>query len=109
MHDSHVFLYKGRPIPDMRPGLLLVCEDVGKGNGLNEEDGFVLHNLCHCFNAYMRIGDGAESVIMRMPGHSSREMFSHYRSDCQQDMKNAVNQMRTFLAGVDRIVDQTAN
>lgn len=68
-----------------------------------------LHDLRHCFNTYMRKAGVAESVIMRMTGHSSREMFDRYNRVDEQDMKNAVAKMGTFLASVDQTVDQKAN
>jgi integrase len=105
VHDDHVFLYKGQPVRDIRTGLKEACKDAGIDYGRKLQDGFVFHDLRHCFNTYMRKAGVAESVIMRMTGHSSREMFDRYNRVDEQDMKNAVAQMGTFLASVDQNVD----
>jgi len=88
-------------------GLKEACEDVGISYGRSVQDGFVFHDLRHCFNTYMRKAAVAESVIMRMTGHSSREMFDRYNRVDEEDMKGAFAQMRTFLASVDQNVDQS--
>jgi hypothetical protein len=54
----------------------------------------------------MRKAGVAESVIMRITGHSSREMFDRYNRVDEEDMKNAVAKMGTFLATVDQTVDR---
>jgi integrase len=107
VHDDHVFLYKGQPIRDIRTGLEKACRAAGIDYGRKAEDGFVFHDLRHCFNTYMRKAGVSESVIMRITGHSTREMFDRYNRIDEQDMRNAVAQMRTFLASVDQNVDQT--
>ena len=78
LHDDHVFLYKGKPVHDIRAGLREACEEVGIEYGRALKDGFVFHDLRHCFNTYMRKAGVPESVIMRMTGHSTREMFDRY-------------------------------
>ena len=57
----------------------------------------------------MRKAGVAESVIMRMTGHSSREMFDRYNTVDEEDMRGAFDQMRTFLENVDQNVDQRWN
>lgn len=108
LHDNHVFLYKGKPITDIRRGLRKGCEKAGIQYGRNAQDGFVFHDLRHCFNTYMRKAGVAESVIMSMTGHSSREMFDRYNRIDETDIHEAVNKMGAFLASVDQSVDQTA-
>jgi len=87
IHDDHVFLYRGKPVRDIRAGLKEACEDVGISYGRSVQDGFVFHDLRHCFNIYMRKAAAAESVIMRMTGHSSREMFDRHNRVDEEDMK----------------------
>ena len=74
LHDNHVFLFKGRPVRDIRSGLIDACEKAGIPYGRFEKDGFVFHDLRHTFNTYMRKAGIAESVIMDITGHSTREM-----------------------------------
>ena len=42
------------------------------------EGGFIFHDLRHTFNTNMRKADIAETVIMKITGHSTREMFRRY-------------------------------
>jgi|WetSurMetagenome_2_1015567.scaffolds.fasta_scaffold447619_2 integrase len=71
--------------------------------------GWILfHDLRHCFNTYMRKAGVAESVIMRISGHSTRKMFNRYDKIDAEDMRQGVAQMGTFLASVDQNVDQSA-
>jgi len=109
LHDDHVFLYEGMPVKSIRTALVRACEAAGIDYGQGRQDGFVFHDLRHCFNTYMRKAGVSESVIMRMTGHSSREMFDRYNRVDEEDMKEAVVQMRTFLESVDQTVDQRRN
>ena len=47
-----------------------------------------------------------ESVIMKITGHSTREMFLRYDSVDATDTRKAVDQMEGFLTSVDKTVDQ---
>jgi integrase len=96
------------PLADIRSGLEDACEKAGIPYGRFVKDGFIFHDLRHCFNTYMRKAGVAESVIMEITGHSTREMFDRYNTVDQDDRRQAVDQMSTFLRGVDQSVDQEA-
>ena len=49
-----------------------------------------------------------ESVIMKITGHSTREMFLRYDTVDVSDTRKAVDQMEGFLKSVDQNVDQVA-
>lgn len=102
LHDDHVFQYKGKPLRDIRTGLEKACKAAGIDYGRRSQDGFVFHDLRHCFNTYMRKAGAPESVIMRITGHSTREMFDRYNRIDQDDMRKAVAQMGTFLATAEK-------
>ena len=106
VHDDHIFLYRGKPVYDIRTGLREACKEVGIEYGRGSKDGFIFHDLRHCFNTYMRKAGVAESVIMSMTGHSSREMFDRYNKVDETDMKLAFVHFRKLLASVDQNVDQ---
>jgi integrase len=106
IHDDHVFLFRGNPVRDIREGLRGACEDAGIEYGRRSKDGFVFHDLRHCFNTYMRKAGVAESVIMHLTGHSSREMFDRYNRVDEEDTRKALVQMSSFLETVDQSVDQ---
>jgi len=64
---------------------------------------------CHvCFNTNMRKSGVPESVIMKITGHSTREMFLRYDTVDSFDIRKAVDQMEGFLKSVDQNVDQVA-
>ena len=54
----------------------------------------------------MRKAGVAESVIMRVTGHLTREMFDRYNTIDESDTHQAVAQMFDFVQSVDHLVDQ---
>ncbi|MGA3282593.1 MAG: site-specific integrase [Smithella sp.] len=106
IHDDHVFLFKGKPIKDFRTALRRACRDAGIPYGRRTKDGFVFHDTRHCFNTNMRRSGVPESVIMKITGHSTREMFLRYDTVDSLDIRKAVDQMEGFLKSVDQNVDQ---
>jgi len=76
------------------------------GGSWGSKDGFVFHDTRHCFNTNMRKAGVPESVIMKITGHSTREMFLRYDSVDASDTRKAVEQMEGFLKSVDQNVDQ---
>jgi integrase len=106
IHDNHVFQYRGKPITSIRRALMPACKKAGVVYGRFEKGGFIFHDLRHTFNTNMRKAGVAESVIMAITGHSTREMFDRYNRVDLDDTKQAVDQMGVFLASVDQSVDQ---
>ncbi|MGD8800323.1 MAG: tyrosine-type recombinase/integrase, partial [Desulfobacterales bacterium] len=110
LHDSgqvnHVFQFKGQPIKDIRTGLRCACKKAKIKYGRFEKGGFIFHDLRHTFNTNMRKAGVAESVIMRVTGHSTREMFDRYNTIDESDTRQAVAQMVNFIESVDHPVDQ---
>ena len=109
LHDNHVFLYKGAPFKEFRDSLRDACKSAGVIYGRFKKNGFVFHDLRHTFNTNMRKAGVAESVIMAITGHSTREMFDRYNTVDLEDTQQAVGQLDAFLANVDQTVDQTAD
>lgn len=119
LHDLEnklVFTYlrkrKGKeensPLSDIRGGLREACEKIDIAYGRFVKGGSVFHDLRHCFNTYMRKAGVAESVIMEITGHSTREMFDRYNTVDQDDRRKAVDQMSYFLRNLDQTLDQEA-
>jgi integrase len=106
IHKNHVFLFKGKPIRDIRTALTRACCDAEIPYGRGTKGGFVFHDTRHCFNTNMRKSGVPESVIMKITGHSTREMFLRYDSVDATDTRKAVDQMEGFLKSVDQNVDQ---
>ncbi len=107
IHDNHVFLYKGKPVTDIRQGLRAACKKAGIEYGRSINGGFVFHDLRHTAVTNMRKAGVPESVIMAITGHETREMFDRYNSVDTYDKKHAVDQMTEYLKNVDQTVDQT--
>lgn len=106
IQNNHVFLYYGMPVRDIRTALRRACKNAGIPHGRFVKDGFVFHDLRHMFNTYIRKAGVAESVIMKITGHSTRKMFDRYNPVDEDNIKEAVDQMRMFLKSVDQNVDQ---
>jgi integrase len=106
IHKNHVFLFKGKPVKDIRTALTRACRDAGIPHGRGTKGDFVFHDTRHCFNTNMRKSGVPELVIMKITGHSTREMFLRYDTVDVADTRKAVDQMEGFLKSVDQNVDQ---
>ncbi|MCX5834027.1 MAG: site-specific integrase [Deltaproteobacteria bacterium] len=106
IHDDHVFLYRGKPVKDIRTALARSCRDIGLEYGRVNTEGFVFHDLRHTFNTLMRKAGVAESVIMSITGHSTREMFDRYNTIDEEDTRLALSKFQGLLKSVDQNVDQ---
>ena len=100
LHDRHVFTYKGKPIKSIKKGLRGACKKAGIIYGRDVKGGFILHDCRHTFNTNMRRAGVAESVIMAITGHSTREMFDRYNVIDEQDRVEAVNRLEVFFQNV---------
>ena len=114
IRDSHVFLYKGAPLKDIRASLKKACEKSGIPYGRNTENGITFHDLRHTFNTNMRKAGTHDTVTMDITGHSTREMFDRYNTIDEKEKMKAVNAMDEMVnhgplesASVDQNVDQT--
>lgn len=108
IHDIHVFQYRGKPITSIRRALMPACKKAGIVYGRFKKGGFIFHDLRHTFNTNMRKAGVAESVIMAITGHSTREMSDRYNRVDSDDTQQAVNRLQAFLANGDQSGDQTA-
>jgi integrase len=104
IHDNHVFLYKGKPVRDIRTALKDGCDKANIAYGHKERSGFVFHDLRHSFNTHMRRAGVPESVIMKMTGHSTRQMFDRYNTVDMEDARQAVDQLRGYFGNVDQML-----
>jgi integrase len=106
IHDPYVFLYKGKPIRDLRTGLRDACRKAAITYGRFKKDGFVFHDLKHTFNTTMRKAGMPKSVIMSITGHSTREMFDRYNTVDIEDTRQAIDRLRDYLQSVPQNVPQ---
>ena len=106
INDDHVFLFRGMPLRDVRDGFVAACEAAGVPYGRNTPNGITFHDLRHTANTNMRRAGIPESVIMKITGHSTREMFDRYNTVDRDDAVRAGNDFEVFLRNVDQSVDQ---
>ena len=110
LHDNHVFLYRGKPIRDIRRALMTACKKAGVPYGRKVQGGFTFHDLRHTFNTNMRKAGVPESVIMKITGHSTREMFDRYNTVDDQDTLEAIDRFTEKLQNVTFLLpEQRAN
>jgi len=100
IHDPHVFMYNRKPIKSVNKSLRTACKDAQILYGRKVKGGFVFHDLRHTFNTYMRKAGVPESVIMKITGHSTREMFDRYNTIDNEDTRQAVEKLGSFLQDV---------
>ncbi len=98
MHTDRVFLYHNASIKNIRKAFQNACKKAAIPYGRKIKGGLIFHDLRHTFNTNMRRAGVPESVIMRITGHSSREMFDRYDTVDRSDMKKAVGRLQEFLS-----------
>ena len=108
IHDNHVLQYKVKSVRDIRAGLKRACKDARIPYGRLVKDGFVLHDLRHTFNTYMRKAGVPESVIMEITVHSTRKMLDRSNTVDAEEARQAVTQMEKYLQNVTRTVTHEA-
>ena len=59
--------------------------------------GITFHDLRHTYVTYMRKAGVPESVIMKITGHSTREMFDRYNTVDADDAKDAIERFSGYL------------
>lgn len=101
-----MFLFKGKPVRDIRNALQKACKAAGISYGRFVKGGFVFHDLRHTFNTNTRKAGVPESVIMAVTGHSTRSMFDRYNKIDMEGTRHAVGRLEAYLANVDQTVDQ---
>lgn len=108
LQDNHVLLFKSKPLKALGRALQRACEKAGIPYGRETENGFTFHDLRHTFNTNMRKAGVAESVIMAITGHSTREMFDRYNTVDEKDTRNAVKKLEVFFRNVTQNVTHEA-
>lgn len=93
IHSIHVFLYKGKPIHDIRTGLKVACKKVGIAYGRFVKGGFVFHDLRHTFDTRLRRAGVDEIERMALTGHETREMDRHYNVVDIEDRRKAIERL----------------
>jgi hypothetical protein len=59
---------------------------------------FTFHDLRHTFNTNMRKAGVDQTVIMKLTGHKTLAMFHRYNTVDQDDARQAMDRLNTFLS-----------
>ncbi len=111
LHDSHVFLYCGRPIRNrFETGLKTACRKSGIAWGREVKGGFIYHDLRHTFITDMRKAGVDRDVRAAIVGHAIKDMQGRYDEVDDQDKLLAIRQLESYrFGGVDQSVDQATH
>lgn len=99
LHDPHVFLYKGKPIEDIKTAFKTLCEKAGVPCGRKVKGGLTFHDLRHTFNTNMRKAGVDKETIKAITGHNTDSMFTRYNKIDRDDIDQAVEKLEIFLHG----------
>jgi integrase len=108
IHDPHVFLFRGKPVNDIRTSIKEGCEGAGIAYGRFGEGSFVFHDIRHTFNTDMRRAGVHLSVIMTVMGHEDPGMFFRYDTVDVEDLRQAMTCLEAYRGSVRQTVRQEA-
>jgi len=100
IHDSHVFLYCGRPMGHFTTALKTACEEAGVTWGREVKDGFTFHDMRHTFVTDMRKAGVSKSVRMSITGHAPKDMDDRYNKVDDIDKLKAISQLEADRGNV---------
>ena len=99
LHEPHVFLYKSIPLVNIQEGFKVGMKRAGIPYGRKVKGGFTFHDLRHTFATDMRKAGVPEKLIMKITGHSTREMFDRYNTITPDENELASGQLVDFRNG----------
>jgi len=90
--DTHrVFLYKDKPIKDVKTAFDTACRRAGITN-------LRLHDLRHTASTNLRRAGVDATTAMKIVGHKSERMHRRYNTVEPDDLRRAVSQLATYQA-----------
>ncbi|MBW1781793.1 MAG: site-specific integrase [Deltaproteobacteria bacterium] len=106
IHDTHVFLYQGKPIQrNFSTGLKTACKEAGITWGREVKGGFIFHDIRHTFVTNMRKAGVSKSVRMSITGHAPKDMDDRYNRVDIQDQHEAIKKLEVFFRNVTQSVN----
>jgi integrase len=107
LHNDYVFLFRGKPIKDIRDGLIRGCKDAGIPYGRKVKNGFTFHDLRHTAKTFMRKAGVDKNVRAVIFGHSiNGDMDFRYDHVDESDLLEAIDRTETFLQSVSKNVSK---
>jgi integrase len=101
LHDNHVFLYKNIPLTNINEGFNTAMKNAKIPCGRNVKGGLTFHDLRHTFVTDMRKAGVPDKLIMKITGHSTREMFDRYNTITADEKSIANEQLTKFRDGIE--------
>ena len=95
---DYVFNWRGAKITGIHPSMRRLSETAGIPWGRKIRGGWTLHDLRHTWVTNARKAGIAESVIMKITGHKTREMFDRYNFVDEDDAMNAGNLLTQYVS-----------
>ena len=90
--DTHrVFLYKGKPIRDVKTAFDTACRRAGITN-------LRLHDLRHTASTNLRRAGVDATTAMKIVGHKSERMHRRYNTVEPEDLQRGVSQLASYHA-----------
>ena len=112
LHVEHVFLFKAKPVSDIRTGLRNACQKADIPYGQKVKDGFTFHDLRRTVKTNMARADVSKVYRDTILGHSLKGMDAYYMVPSQEDLHRAMAQYEAWineqLANVTQTVTQAA-
>ena len=91
LDTQHVFLYKDKPIRDVKTAFDNACRRAGITN-------FRLHDLRHTASTNLRRAGVDATTAMKIVGHKSERMHRRYNTVEPEDLRRAASQLATYQA-----------
>jgi integrase len=109
VHDSHVFLYNGKPVlKRFETAMKSACKDAGIIWGKKEKDGFIFHDLRHSFVTDMRRAGVMRSVVNSITGHAITDMNERYDTVNDEDRQEAISRLEDYRKSIAQGIAQNA-
>lgn len=91
LDTQRVFLYKGRPVRDVKTAFDKACRRAGITN-------LRLHDLRHTASTNLRRAGVDATTAMKIVGHKSERMHRRYNTVEPEDLRRAVSQLSAYHA-----------
>jgi integrase len=107
LYNDYVFLFRGKPIRDIREGFKNGCDNAGIPYGRKVKNGFTFHDLRHTTKTFMRKAGVDKNVRAIMFGHSvGGDMDFRYDHVDETDLLDAIDRTETYLESVSENVSE---
>lgn len=97
LHTNHVIHYRNKPINDIYGSMRKLSERAGIPWGRKVRGGWTLHDLRHTWVTNARKAGVKESVLMKITGHKTREMFDRYNFVDEEDARLAGDLLSKYI------------